>query len=99
MYDMHYDLLTILYFNLKRNNKFANRERLIEDCKKIYFNNINGGIVNVYFMSPKEMVGEIDISADEFCDVKGMFKKSVDLLYLFKKSGKIPEDVDVIFGI
>ena len=34
MYDMHYDLLTILYFNLKPNSKLNNINTLINDCKK-----------------------------------------------------------------
>ena len=80
MYDMHYDLLTILYFNLKNNNKLSNQDKLISDCIKIYNNNVLGGIIDLYFMSPNEMLDELGITSEELQDVKKMFKQSINYL-------------------
>ena len=100
MYDMHYDLLTILYFNLKRGNKFANKDKLINDCNKIYKNNnIIGGIINLYFMSPKEMIDELDIKEKEVQDVSMMLRRSISCLEIFMNSGIIDSNVDFIYSI
>lgn len=99
MYDMHYDLLTILYYNFKKNNKYADMNKLISDCKKIYNNNIIGGIVNLFFMSYDEMYNEIGITKDEVVDVKLMFKKSIIYLEYLKTIGVIPKDIDFIYSI
>lgn len=98
MYDMHYDLLTILYFN-NTYNRFANREKLRNDLTKIYSHNILGGIINLYFMSEQEMHEELDISKEELQDVIAMFQKSIDFLKEYIRNGIIPKDVDFIFGI
>lgn len=56
MYDMHYDLLTIIYYNFKEDNPKSNKERALHDCEMIYKNNnILGGIINLYFMSETDM--------------------------------------------
>ncbi len=99
MYDMHYDLLTILYYNFKNNNKYADINKLIDDCKKIYNNNIIGGIINLYFMSSDEMFEEIGITAEELKDVKKMFKDSIDYLEDLKNKGIIPSDIDFLYSI
>ena len=99
MYDMHYDLLTILYYNNIKGNKYANVNKVIEDCKNIYSNNIKGGIINLYFMSYKEMYDEIGIGKNEVNDVKRMFKESVIYLDRFKDMGIIPKDIDFIYSI
>lgn len=75
MYDMHYDLLTILYFNLKNNNKLSNQDKLINDCIKIYNNNVLGGIIDLYFMSQNEMLDELGITREELQDVKKCLSK------------------------
>lgn len=100
MYDIHYDLLTILYFNLKKNNPLANEEKLISDCLKIYKNNnIEGGIINLYFESSVEMKESLGIDEDELNDVIKMFKKSIKYLKQYQKKGIIPKDIDYIYGI
>lgn len=100
MYDMHYDLLTILYFNLKKNNPLANINKLIDDCKKIYKNgNIKGGIINLYFESIEEMKEELGIEEAELYDVVTMFKKSIEHLKDFQEEGIIPKDIDYIYSI
>lgn len=97
MYDMHYDLLTILYMN-NTNNKFANKNKLIKDLKKMYNNNIIGGIINLYFMSEKEMSDELDIKKEEL-NVNEMFRKSIKILNDYKDKNIIPKNIDYIYGI
>ncbi len=100
MYDMHYDLLTILYFNMVKNNKFANKEKLIYDLKQIYQdNNVLGGIINLYFMTPEEMNEELDISLQEMSNIRNMFLKSIGFLNTMKKQGIIPYNKNFIYSI
>lgn len=91
MYDMHYDLLTMLYcvFNKKINLK-------LEDIKKIYDNNVIGGIVNLYFMSKQEMKEQLNI---EYFDVTKMFKESIEYLEILKQNNVIPKDINFIYSI
>ena len=98
MYDMHYDLLTILYFNFKENNPLAKKEDTMNMLKKIYDNNVLGGFINLYFMSAEEMKEELGIEKEEILDVSLMFKKSIEYLEMLK--GKvIPEDINFIYSI
>ena len=100
MYDMHYDLLTIIYYNMKNNNKMANPEKMITDCQKIYNKgNIIGGIINLYFMSKDEMKKELDINEDELMDIKSMFQKSISNLELLKQTGIIPSNIYFMYSI
>ncbi len=100
MYDSHYDLLTIIYFNLKKDNPKANTEKLINDCINIYKDgNVDGGIINLYFMSPKEMIEELGITKEECEDVKGMFKSSTEGLKKLQEEGIIPKNKKFIFSI
>lgn len=100
MYDMHYDLLTILYFNFLKDNRFANQLKCIEDVNKIYSsNNIIGGIINLYFMSEKEMKNELGIGREKLHDVLTMFKESISILSYLKSKNIIPENVDFLYSI
>ena len=100
MFDAHYDLLTILYFNLKENNVVANKEKLIKELQKIYrTGNIDGGIINLYFMSPEEMKEELGIDEKECNNVKQMFKRSVQLLEEMKEEKIISKDKRFIYSI
>ena len=73
MYDMHYNLLTILYFNLKAQNPLGDPEKLIQDCIKIYHNSgIKGGIVNLHFETPAEMKEKFGIDGNELKNIKEM---------------------------
>ena len=100
MYDMHYDLLTILYFNMIQNNKFANKKKMQNDLKQIYANkNILGGLINLYFMTPEEMQDELDISIEEMRDIKQMLSQSIQFLESMKDKGIIPYDTDFIYSI
>ena len=91
MYDMHFDLLTIIYciFNKKINLD-------IDYIKKIYKDNVIGGIVNLYFMSKQEMQEQLNIA---FFDVSKMFEESVKYLEILKQNDIIPKDINFIYSI
>lgn len=100
MYDAHYDLLTILYFNFKKQNPLADKYKCISDCEKIYSKkNVSGGIINLYFMSPEEMLNELGITKEECENSKDMFKRSIKLLDEFVENEIIPEEAKFIYGI
>lgn len=72
MIDMHYDLLSILYYcHLK--NDFSYIEKI---KKRFRDDNITGVIANLYFMSKEEMQAEI---GNEEINVVSMFKIATDL--------------------
>lgn len=97
MYDMHYDLLTILYQNLKEDNQKTNN-KLINDLVLMY-KSIKGGIINLYFMSKKEMFDELGITEDEINNVTQMFKQSIEYLGNLIECSIIPKNIDYIYGI
>ena len=100
MIDMHYDLLTIIYFYLNKNNKFYNPEKVQEMCKKIYKeNNIKGGFINLYFTPIEEMISEIDISLEECLNLTEMFKTAITSVENFKNLGYIPKSTKFIYSI
>ena len=100
MYDAHYDLLTILYFKMRNDNKNKDIEGLVSDLKKIYSsNNITGGIVNLFFMSFDEMRDELDISKEECLNVPLMFEESLKNLEVLKEEGIIPYNTDFLYSI
>ena len=86
MIDMHYDLLSVLYYCYLRNDF-----RYVEKLKE-YFNeeNVHGLVANLYFMSEEEMQREMN---GRKIDVVEMFKISTEL---FKKY--FP-NLDVVFSI
>lgn len=100
MYDMHYDLLTFLYINFKKNNKFSNDKKCVDYLKRIYSKgNIKGGIVNLYFMSKEEMLNELDITYQECLNVYQMFKDSIQTLESLKNKNIIPKEIDFLYSI
>lgn len=99
MYDMHYDLLTILYYNLKLNNPKADKNKLVNDLLKLHSGMIKGGIINLYFMSEEEMLEELGITKEETNDVINMFKTSIEYFKKYKSCGLISTDSDYIYGI
>lgn len=99
MYDMHYDLLTILYFNFYGTSNKRNPKKVIEECRNIYNpSNIHGGFINLYFMSKNEMEEELGITNYPY-NVLEMFKKSTDLIEQFKHNNIIDKNTDFIFSI
>ena len=100
MYDAHYDLLTSIYFNFKKSNPKSNKEKLINDCINIYKEgNVDGGIINLYFMSSYEMYQELGITKSECQNVKDMFKTSINNLRRLQDDGVIPKNKKFIFSI
>lgn len=89
MFDCHYDLLTYIYMN--RNNL----KEVKRYCKKIFDNNITGGIFNLFYMSPQEMKEELNIKKEEI-DIIENLKVVNQLIY---KNNIIPKHIKYIFGI
>ena len=69
MFDMHYDLLTLLYV-LKDDKKYVNK--VVKEIN----NNLKGLAANLFFMSKKEMKEELNI---EKIDVSKMLKEATDI--------------------
>ncbi len=89
MFDCHYDLLTYIYVN--RNNL----KEVKRYCKKIFKDNITGGIFNLFYMSPQEMKEELNIKKEEI-DIIENLKVVNQLIY---KNNIIPKHIKYIFGI
>lgn len=89
MYDLHYDLLTYIYMN--KNNITEVREH----CRKIFKDNIIGGIFNLFYMSPKEMEEELLIKRDEINIIQNL--KTINKLIC--ENNLIPTDIKYIYGI
>lgn len=83
MFDMHYDLLTILYWiNMKK--PIEERLVILEKIKKFYNkNNIIGGCINLYFMGEEQMEKELNITKEELKNVPKMLEKSISFLNQF----------------
>ena len=100
MYDMHYDLLTVLYFNFLRGNQYSNFKKCINEIKATYTKgNILGGIVNLYFMSQNEMRYQLGIDSKYLNDVPSMFKESILICKRLKEEKFVPKSLDFIYGI
>ena len=100
MYDMHYDLLMVLYFNFLRGNQYSNFKKCINEIKATYTKgNIYGGIVNLYFMSPDEMRYQLGIDSKYLNDVPNIFKESILLCKRLKQEKFVPKNIDFIYGI
>ena len=86
MIDMHYDLLSVLYYCYLRNDF-----RYVKELQG-YFNdrNVHGIVANLYFMSEEEMQREMK---GRKIDVVEMFKISTELFR------KYFPDLDVVFSI
>lgn len=89
MFDLHYDLLTYIYANRK------NLKVVKKHCKKIFNNNIGGGIFNLFYMSPNEMKEELGIEKEEINIIKNL--KTADRL--IKENKLIPRNIKYIYGI
>jgi len=89
MFDCHYDLFTYIYMNktdLRKVKKY---------CKKIFIDNISGGIFNLFYMSPKEMKDEHYI---EYKNIN-IIENLKDVNFLLNKYSIIPKQIEYIKGI
>lgn len=92
MNDTHYDLLTYIYVKYKENNlKFMENY-----CKMIYrSDNITGGILNLFFMSEKEMLDQLNIYPQELDVIK-----MLDIVNKEIHNHKLlPNDCKFVYGI
>lgn len=89
MFDCHYDLLTYIYMN-KNNLKGVKKH-----CKKIFKDNIIGGIFNLFYMSLQEMKEELRIEKKEINIIENL--KVVNKL--IKENTLIPKNIKCIYGI
>lgn len=100
MYDMHFNLLTILYWKMKRHGDFQEIGDFILELPLIYNQyNIIGGIINLYFDSIEDMQKDFKFSKSEITNVLEMFVYSLELLENLKELDLINENTDFIFGI
>ena len=89
MFDLHYDLLSYIYMNRNNTNKIKRH------CKKIFKNNITGGIFNLFYMTKKEMKDELGIELQEIDIIENL--KTVKNIIDEKKL--IPNNINYVFGI
>lgn len=89
MFDCHYDLLTYIYMNRKK------LRTVIYHCRKIFNNNIIGGIFNLFYMSEQEMYDEL-----------GVYPKDIDIIqnlkevnFLIRRYKLIPYNIKYLIGI
>ncbi len=85
--------------NLKKKDIPHLQERTEQELAKIYHNNVLGGIINLYFMSPREMQEELGITKEELQDVKGMFQKSIKYLEDLQKKAIISSKIEFLYSI
>lgn len=89
MYDCHYDLLTFIYMN-KDSLKDVKKH-----CEAIFNVGIQGGIFNLFYMSPEEMKNELDINIDELNIINNL--KEVNKI--IKQEHLIPDNIKYVVGI
>lgn len=92
MKDTHYDLLTYIYVKYKENNlKFMENY-----CKMIYrHDNITGGILNLFFMSEKEMIEQLNIYPNELNVIEMLDIVNTEL----HNHKLLPSDSKFVYGI
>lgn len=89
MFDCHYDLLTYIYMNRR------NLRPVILHCRKIFNNNITGGIFNLFYMSEQEMYDELGVQPSEIDIIQNL--KVVN--YLIRRYKLIPYNIKYLIGI
>lgn len=92
MFDMHYDLLSIIYRDYL-NNDFTFTKNWIKNYNE---ENVKGLIANLYFMSGEEMAEELHPNYwTETSSVVPMFEKSIEILTALTKDKKL----NILYGI
>ncbi len=89
MFDLHYDLLTYIYMNKD------NLKKVKKYFKKIFNNNITGGIFNLFYMSYNEMEDELGIKKEEINIIKNL----EEVNRLISDNELIPKKIKYIYGI
>lgn len=99
MYDMHYDLLTILYEIKNKKKNYYLQKSSFDFFKRYTKNNIVGGIVNLYFMSPYEMNDKLGIEIKELFYIPKMFSESISYLKYLQIKFPSLKNIDFIYSI
>lgn len=100
MYDMHYDLLTILSAYCNKIDDNLNLDDLLTSLLRLYsHDNVIGGIVHLSFKNPSLLQRKRFRHDIEDFDVSVLFKKSLTFLENMQLLGCIPEKIDFIYGI
>lgn len=100
MYDMNFELLTMLYYYFKRHKSYDHLDEFILALSTLYKNEkFFGEIVNLFFKDDKEMKEQLDIDDCELKDISTIFKNSIQLLENMKTLEIIPDDINFIYGI
>lgn len=98
MFDMHYDLLSRIYYDYIKYGNITNDTK--KDIKNIFNkDNIIGSCINLYFMNEQEMLEEIGLNSKQLEDVPSIFKKSVELVESLKDEGIIDKNIKLIYSI
>ena len=87
MFDLHHDLLSIMYYSYLHNNY----DYLNEWVKNFNSDNVSGLIANLYFMNEEEMKSEI---GDTEINVKEMFKKSTEMFKSYLPNLKVVYSIE-----
>lgn len=100
MYDMNFELLTMLYYYFKRHETYDRLDEFILALSALYKNEkFFGGIVNLCFTTDDKLKEQLDINPHEIKDIANIFKNSIQLLDNMKTLEIIPEDTKFLYGI
>jgi len=89
MFDCHYDLLTFIYMYKNDIAEVKNH------CNRIFNNGIEGGIFNLFYMSPEEMYEELGVKQEDI-DIINNLK---DVKEIINRNNLIPDYIDYKIGI
>lgn len=100
MYDMNFELLTMLYYYFKRHKTYERLDEFILNLSTLYKNEyFLGGIVNLFFTDVNIMKETLDINKEEIEDITNLLQKSIQLLENMKTLEIIPENINLLYGI
>ena len=100
MYDMNFELLTMLYYYFKRHETYDRLDEFILALSTLYKKEkFFGAIVNLCFTTDDKMREQLDINPYEIKDIATIFKNSIQLLDNMKTLEIIPEETKFLYGI
>ena len=81
MYDMNFELLTMLYYYFKRHETYDRLDEFILALSALYKNEkFFGGIVNLCFTTDDKLKEQLDINPHEIKDIANIFKNSIQFI-------------------
>lgn len=100
MYDMNFELLTMLYYYFKRHETYDRLDEFILALSILYKKEkFFGAVVNLCFTTDDKMREQLDINPYEIKDIATIFKNSIQLLDNMKTLEIIPEETKFLYGI